>query len=63
MIAPENVQALIWKELVPELLADSVLARWWNVTPNELHAVDLYQQLGEELINAVGQESGNCGPM
>jgi hypothetical protein len=52
MIAPENVQALIWKELVPELLADAVVARWWNVTPNELHAVALYQQFGEELIGA-----------
>lgn len=52
MIAPENVQALIWKELVPELLADSVLARWWSVTPNELHAVALDQQFGEELMSA-----------
>jgi hypothetical protein len=51
MITPENVQALIWKELVPELLADAVLARWWNVTPNELHAVALYQRFGEELIS------------
>jgi hypothetical protein len=50
MITPENVQALIWKELVPELLADAVLARWWNVTPNELHAVALYQKLGEDVI-------------
>ena len=52
MIAPENVQALIWKELAPELLSDAVLARWWNVTPNELHAVALYQQFGEDLLNA-----------
>jgi hypothetical protein len=52
MIAPEHVQALIWKELAPELLADAVLGRWWNVTPNELHAVALYQKFGEELLNA-----------
>ncbi len=52
MIAPEHVQALIWKELVPELLADSVLVRWWNVTPNELHAVALDQKFGEELMSA-----------
>jgi hypothetical protein len=51
MIAPEHVQALIWKELVPEILADAVLERWWNVTPNELHAVALDQQFGEELLN------------
>ena len=52
MIAPEHVQALIWKELAPELLADAVLGRWWNVTPHELHAVALYQNLGEELLSA-----------
>jgi hypothetical protein len=52
MIAPENVQALIWKELVPELLSDAVVARWWDVTPHELHAVALYQHLGEDLLRA-----------
>jgi hypothetical protein len=52
MIAPEHIQALIWKELAPELLSDSVTARWWDVTPNELHAVALYQKLGEELLTA-----------
>jgi hypothetical protein len=52
MISPEYVQALIWKELVPELLSDAVIARWWNVTPNEMHAVALYQKLGEEILNA-----------
>lgn len=49
-IAPKNTQALIWKELVPSLLTSAVLARWWNVSPNELHAVNLYQQAGEQLL-------------
>jgi hypothetical protein len=51
-IAPENVQALIWKDLVPDLLVSATLPRWWSVTPNELHAVTLYQQSGEELLTA-----------
>ena len=51
-IAPENVQALIWQELVPSLLASSTLSRWWNVTPHELHAVALYQRAGEEILTA-----------
>jgi hypothetical protein len=51
-IAPENIQALIWKEVAPELLASSILPRWWNVTQNELHAVALYQRSGEELLTA-----------
>ncbi len=51
-IVPENVQALIWKETVPNLLVSATLPRWWNVTPNELHAVTLYQRSGEELLVA-----------
>ncbi len=51
-IAPENVQALIWQELVPDLLVSAVVPRWWNVSPNELHAVTLYQKSGEELLTA-----------
>jgi len=51
-IAPENVQALIWKEVVPELLVVAVLPRWWDVTQDEMHAAALYQRLGEELLIA-----------
>jgi hypothetical protein len=51
-IAPENVQALIWKELVPDLIVSATLPRWWNISPDELHAVALYQRSGEELLSA-----------
>jgi hypothetical protein len=51
-IAPKNVQALIWKEVTADLIVSATLPRWWNVTPNELHAVTLYQRSGEELITA-----------
>jgi hypothetical protein len=51
-IAPRNVQALIWKEVVPDLLVDAVLPRWWAVSRNEMHAAALYQRAGEELIVA-----------
>jgi hypothetical protein len=51
-IAPENIQALILKEVAPDLLADSSLSRWWNVSQGELHAVALYQRSGEELLTA-----------
>src|SRR3989442_4389893 len=51
-IAPENVQALIWRELVPGLLTNAVLPRWWAVSRNEFHAITLYQHAGEELVTA-----------
>jgi hypothetical protein len=54
-IAPQNVQALIWRELVPGLLTDAIVPRWWDVSQNELHAVSLYQQFGEELLAASAQ--------
>jgi hypothetical protein len=55
-IVPENVQALIWHELVPGLVSSSVLPRWWGVTRNELHAVTLYQRTGEELLVSAAQD-------
>jgi hypothetical protein len=55
-IVPENVQALVWQEIVPDLLAGATVSRWWNVGPHELHAAALYQRSGEELLAA---SSGN----
>jgi hypothetical protein len=51
-ISPDNIQALIWKEMTPQLLTSSILPRWWNVSPTELHAIALYQRTGEELLTA-----------
>jgi hypothetical protein len=49
-IVPQNVQSLIWEDFVPGLMTSAVLPRWWSVTPNELHAVALYQRAGDELL-------------
>jgi hypothetical protein len=51
-IAPENVQALVWKEMAPDLMVSATLPRWWSVTPTELHAMALYQRFGDELLAA-----------
>ncbi len=51
-ISPQKLQALIWKETVPELLVNAVLPRWWGVSRDELHATELYQRAGEELLTA-----------
>jgi hypothetical protein len=55
-ISPENVQALIWKEVTPGLLSNAVLGRWWNISRNEMHAVALYQRTGEELLSAAASD-------
>jgi hypothetical protein len=54
-IAPENVQALIWRQVVPGLLTSAVVPRWWGISQTELHAVALYQRAGEELLDAAQQ--------
>jgi hypothetical protein len=54
-IVPENVQALVWEDLVPSMITSAVLPRWWRVTPTELHAVTLYQRAGEELLSAAAE--------
>ena len=51
-IAPRNIQALIWRELVPSLLTSAVVPRWWGVSPEEMHAITLYQRSGEEILSA-----------
>jgi hypothetical protein len=55
-IVPQNVQSLIWEDLVPGLITSSVLPRWWSVSRNELHAVALYQRGGEELLTGAAND-------
>jgi hypothetical protein len=55
-IVPQNVQSLIWEDLVPGLITSAVLPRWWSVTHNELHAVALYQRGGEELLAGAAKD-------
>lgn len=57
-IAPKNIQALIWREVVPQLLVASIQPRWWSVSRNEMHAVALYQRAGEELLKHAVADAG-----
>jgi hypothetical protein len=56
-IVPENVQALIWREVVPDLVTGATVPRWWDVSPEELHAVALYQRSGEELLRGAVKDA------
>ncbi|HEY2645397.1 MAG TPA: hypothetical protein VGI34_00400, partial [Candidatus Acidoferrales bacterium] len=55
-MVPQNVQSLIWEDLVPGLITSAVLPRWWSVSRTELHAVALYQRDGEELLTAAAKD-------
>lgn len=56
-LVPRNVQSLIWEDCVPSLMVSAVMPRWWQVTPTELHAVALYQELGEELAAGAAKDA------
>jgi hypothetical protein len=46
-LVPSREQALIWGDLVPQLLLGAKAVRWWNATPDQLHWVALELRLGE----------------
>jgi hypothetical protein len=49
-LIPSREQALIWGDLVPQLLLSATVQRWWNVTPGQLHWVGLHMTYGETLV-------------
>jgi hypothetical protein len=49
-LIPSREQALIWGDLVPQMILTAVVPRWWNVTPAQLHWVGLHMSYGETLL-------------
>jgi hypothetical protein len=49
-LIPTREQALIWGDLVPQMLVSSKLPRWWHVSPAQLRWVGLQMRLGESLV-------------
>ena len=49
-LIPSREQALIWGDLVPELLASATVPRWWNATSAQLHWISLHLDYGETLF-------------
>ncbi len=49
-LIPSREQALIWGDLVPQIIQTSKIPRWWNVSPNQMHWVALHLRQAESLI-------------
>ena len=49
-LVPSQTQALIWGDLVPEIVISAKVPRWWSVTPEEMHFVGLHIRYGHELL-------------
>jgi hypothetical protein len=51
-LTPKREQALIWADLVPQMIVDVTVNRWRNVTPAQLRWVALHLQRGRDLLAA-----------
>jgi len=49
-LIPTREQALIWGDLVPQMILSATVQRWWNVTPAQLHWVGLHMDYAETLL-------------
>jgi hypothetical protein len=49
-LVPVREQALIWGDLAPQLIQSAKIPRWWNVTPAELHWVELHLRYADSLV-------------
>lgn len=51
-LIPSREQALIWGDLVPQIIVSATIPRWWNVTPSQLHWVALHMDYAENALSA-----------
>ncbi len=49
-LIPTREQALIWGDLVPQMIVSAKVPRFWQVTPSQLHYAALLQRLGESAV-------------
>ncbi len=49
-LIPSREQALIWGDLVPQMIQAAVIPRFWNVTPVQLHWVGLNMAYAETAL-------------
>jgi hypothetical protein len=49
-LVPTREQALIWNDLVPQLILTAKVPRWWNVSPAQIHWVGLHMRYAEWLL-------------
>jgi hypothetical protein len=56
-MVPAREQALIWGDLVPQMILSAKVPRWWTVTPAQMHWVGLHLRYGESLVAEAALES------
>src|SRR5947199_3142436 len=56
-LVPAQTQALIWGDLVPQMIVSAKIPRFWGVTPSQLHWVGLHLRYGRELLAEAALDS------
>jgi len=49
-LVPSQEQALIWGDLVPQMILSATSNRYWNVTADEMHWAGLHMRAGETAL-------------
>jgi hypothetical protein len=49
-LIPSREQALIWGDLVPQMMLTAVIPRWWNVSSAQVHFVGTNMRYAEDLL-------------
>jgi hypothetical protein len=55
---PAQTQALIWGDLVPQMILSAKIPRWWNVTPAQMHWVGLHLRYGRAMMAEAAIDAG-----
>jgi len=59
-LIPSREQALIWGDLVPQMILSAVIPRWWDVTPLQLHWVGVNMAYAETLLAESALSPDRC---
>jgi hypothetical protein len=49
-LVPSQTQALIWGDLVPQMILSAKIPRWWTVTPVQMHWLGLHMRYAQSLL-------------
>ena len=56
-LIPAQTQALIWGDLVPQMILSAKIPRFWQVQPEQIHWVGLNLRYGRELVAEAALDS------
>ena len=57
-LVPAQTQALIWGDLVPQMILSAKIPRWWNVTPAQMHWVGLHLRYARAIMAEAAIDAG-----